>query len=78
MSEQANDSAVRCPYCQSENWTCWDERTETHRDKATGQEYDFPVGYMRCNDCGKAYTHDEFAGENIQDEVDEWEQRRDE
>lgn len=61
---------LKCPRCGSTKWSCWDERVETHRDKVTGYEYDFPVGYMKCLDCQKSYIDDPYADENIQDEID--------
>lgn len=67
-SEQIED--IKCPHCGSPKWSCWDERVEYHRDKETGDVYEFPVGYMKCLDCGKTYLDDPFSDENIQDEVD--------
>lgn len=69
-SEETGQIETKCPRCGSTNWHCWDERVETHRDKATGQEYEFPVGYMKCLDCGKTYLDDPYPDENIQDEID--------
>lgn len=68
-SEETNNE-LKCPHCGSPRWSCWDERVETHRDKSTGEEYDFPVGYMKCLDCQKSYIDDPFPDENIQDEID--------
>jgi len=69
-SEADEMKQTKCPHCGSLKWSCWDERVETHRDKATGEEYDFPVGYMLCLDCKRTYLDDPYPDENIQDEID--------
>jgi hypothetical protein len=68
--ESVEIEELKCPHCGSPKWSCWDERVETHRDKVTGDEYDYPVGYMKCLDCQKTYLDDPFSDENIQDEID--------
>lgn len=57
-----------CPRCGSMNWSCWDERVEWFRDRETGEDYEFPVGYLHCKDCGRTYTHTDADGENVNDE----------
>lgn len=42
---------IKCPECGSTNWRCWDERTHYFEDKATGEIYQAPVGYLACKDC---------------------------
>ena len=61
---------IKCPYCQSPKWTCWDEQTEWFQDRETGEYYEYPVGYLKCDDCGKAYIHydgdDKYIGDDRQ------------
>ena len=51
---------IQCPYCQSEKWSCWDERSEWFEDTSVPEDDDYhyfemPVGYLKCLDCGKSY-----------------------
>lgn len=60
----------KCPKCNSENWRCWDDRSEVFEDRETGDIHYLPVGYLACNECGAAWTdHDwhewyEWLGSN--------------
>ena len=46
---------IKCPHCGSPRWTCWDEQAEDFEDTTTGEVFEYPVGYLRCNDCSRSY-----------------------
>lgn len=48
---------IQCPHCGSEQWMCYDESTEIFEDVDTGEDYEAPVGYMKCGGCGKSFAH---------------------
>lgn len=48
---------ILCPRCKSPSWTCCDEQYEDFEETATGEIFEWPVGYMKCNACGQAYLH---------------------
>lgn len=48
---------ITCPKCGSQNWRCWDERNEWFEIKATGELFEYPVGYLACKDCGHSFIH---------------------
>jgi hypothetical protein len=53
MSDESYE--IKCPHCGSPKWTCWDEQTEDFEGTTTGEIYEWPVGYMRCNECDRTY-----------------------
>lgn len=65
-----NDEQIKCPSCGSLNWSCWDERIHYYEDK-DGDVYEMPVGYLKCTDCGRGYTHEENNDPNAIDITDE-------
>jgi len=73
MSEQT-EKRITCPKCGSEHWRCWDERTHYFRDRDTGDVYEFPVGYLACNDCGYDWMHDDTpaSDEDVTDEFHDY------
>lgn len=52
-----------CFKCKSTKWTCYDEQAEWFQDTTVEPSSDeeefflFPVGYMRCENCGTGYLH---------------------
>lgn len=58
--ELGSHTIADCPFCNSSNWTCWDESLEWFYDHEEAQEFENPVGYLRCRDCGKSYSHHGF------------------
>jgi phage terminase large subunit GpA-like protein len=45
---------IKCPYCGSTKWDCWDEQTEWFENK-DGTLFQYPVGYLKCGDCNRSY-----------------------
>lgn len=70
MANQDTNGQTLCPKCESKNWSCWDEQVEHFYDpddKDSDFEYfEFPVGYMKCNDCGTTYLSYPDFGENVE------------
>ena len=52
-----NDRRIACPECDSENWVCYDEQTHYFNDPEDAEDdyFEYPVGYMKCGDCGNLY-----------------------
>jgi len=48
---------IKCPHCGSTDWNCYDESNEWFQDKETQEYFEYPVGFMKCGDCGKSYIH---------------------
>lgn len=61
-----------CWKCGSTNWDCIDEHDVTCIDKATGEEYRVPEGWIKCLACNATWSD---GGCDSQDEeVDEREE----
>lgn len=65
---------IECPKCKSTNWKCWDEQLEWFKQPASKEDYDhgdavkngylyfeYPVGYLKCTDCGQSYIHSDAS-----------------
>lgn len=64
---------TKCPKCGSEYAHCYSEHYHLFLDKETKQEYEAPVGYMRCLDCGYGYyDHDESPNTHLGPQGDDW------
>lgn len=71
-SRPLEPDVIACPSCKSTHWTCWDERTHTYADPATHEIYEMPVGYLKCDDCGNAYLHEDAATSGLVDITDDF------
>ncbi len=68
VTEETDPYEIVCPRCGSTDWNCWDERTHWFRNRETGEDYEFPVGYMHCKSCDKSFLHTWADGEDVDDE----------
>lgn len=63
---------IKCPWCGSLKWRCWDERSEWF-ETPDGELYEMPVGYLACLDCNKGYINtDGNPDTHIGDLPDDW------